>query len=118
LRCNSALLFHPAIKSPQLGDCVLPEVVAPLIGCLMDEDPRLRGEAATSLGRLVDSDPELQGLANILGPIATQLRAGNTEIRLACARTLGTLKHRVAVPALLAALEDADTLVVSRASSH
>ena len=94
-----------------LGDCAQPEVVAALIGCLMDEDASLRREAADSLGRLAASHPELSGLENSLGPIATQLRAGNEEIRMACARTLGALQHKAAIPALLAALDDPDTLV-------
>ncbi|MEH6651787.1 MAG: HEAT repeat domain-containing protein [Motiliproteus sp.] len=94
-----------------LGDCAQAEAVQPLLGCLMDEDANLRREAAESLGRLVSLQPKLPGLSNIMGPIATQLRAGNEEIRLACARTLGALKHKAAIPALLAALDDPDTLV-------
>lgn len=93
------------------GDAVQENVVQPLLGCLMDEDANLRREAAESLGRLVAHQPKLPGLSNIMGPVATQLRAGNEEIRLACARTLGALKHKAAIPALLAALDDPDTLV-------
>lgn len=99
-----------------LGDCdqdsaIQEQVIQPLLGCMMDEDANLRREAADSLGRLVAQHPKLPGLSNIMGPIATQLRAGNEDIRLACARTLGSLKHKAAIPALLAALDDPDTLV-------
>lgn len=94
-----------------LGDSQQADVVQPLLSCLMDEDPELRREAADSLGRLAEFDPKLEGLGSMMGPVATQLRAGNEEIRLACARTLGALQHRAAVPALLAALQDPDTLV-------
>ncbi len=94
-----------------LGDCGQVQVLQPLLACLMDDDAELRREAADSLGRLAANHPDLPGIGNMLGPIATQLRAGNEEIRVACARTLGALKHRAAVPALLAALDDPDTLV-------
>lgn len=94
-----------------LGDCVQADVVPPLLECLMDDDANVRREAADSLGRLVAQQPTLAGLDCILGPVVTQLRAGNEEMRLSCARTLGALKHRAAIPALLAALDDPDTLV-------
>lgn len=94
-----------------LGECADAAAVQPLLACLMDPDPELRREAASSLGRLAEHHPELPGLANMLGPVATQLRAGNEEIRRACAGTLGALKRRSSIPALLAALDDPDTLV-------
>lgn len=99
------------ISARVLGGCDQDAVLQPLLACLMNEDPDLRREAADSLGRLATRRPDLPGISNMLGPIATQLRAGNEEIRVACARTLGALKHKASIPALLAALDDPDTLV-------
>jgi len=94
-----------------LGDCDQASIVQPLLACLMDEEPELGREAAESLGRIAERVPDLSEIDNILGPVVTQLRAGSEEIRQACARTLGALKHEAAIPALFAALHDPDTLV-------
>lgn len=64
-----------------------------------------------SLDLIIKKGLRIKGLSNSMGVAATLLHAGDPELRLLCARVLGSLKHRGALPALMDALADPDSNV-------
>jgi HEAT repeat protein len=105
--------------------------VAPLLGCLKDEDAGRRQGAAQALGELGDKravDPLIACLqddnadvkknaTNALGqlgdkravePLIGVLKTDTTEVGLAAAEALGLLGDSAAVPPLVASLSDQD----------
>ncbi len=85
--------------------------VSQLLGLLLETEPVLVREVVSSLAQIAARQPELSELNNALGPLATLLLAGTPEIRQLCARTLGLMQHRGALPVLKQALQDGDSNV-------
>ncbi|MEK8018463.1 MAG: HEAT repeat domain-containing protein [Candidatus Parabeggiatoa sp.] len=94
-----------------LGNSDRIEAFQALIEALNDDDLVLCREAAESLGHIADRSPETNGLANALGSLATLVKVGDNDLRLACTRALGTLGNRSAIPVLFAGLQDDDASV-------
>jgi len=94
-----------------LGNSDRIEAFQALIEALNDDDLVLCREAAESLGYIADRSPETNGLANALGSLATLVKVGDNDLRLACTRALGTLGNRSAIPVLFAGLQDDDASV-------
>lgn len=92
-----------------LGDSDL--AVVALIEALNDDDPVLRIEVANSLGHIAGRSPKTKGLAEAFGSLVTHMNIDNQQMRLACARTLGLLANKKAIPALFAGLQDEESSV-------
>ncbi len=98
-----------------LGKCDREEAVKALIEALNDDETVLRREAADSLGQIARRSPETKGLADAFENLITFINTGDREMRLACARTLGTLNNPAAIPALFASLQDDEASVRTQA---
>ena len=90
-----------------LGDAGVPVAVEPLAALLADPDVGVRWKATEALGKL--GSPAV-------GPLTKSLKNGNVDVRWMAAVALGDIGDPEAIPALMAALDDEDTYVRSRAA--
>lgn len=94
-----------------LGECSQPEVVDALRQAMLEDNPELQREAVDALARLTPGTP---GLAETLGPLNSLLHMGTAELRVACARALGTLGDLTCLANLQEGLHDGSPLVRSQ----
>ncbi|MEH6445862.1 MAG: HEAT repeat domain-containing protein [Oceanospirillaceae bacterium] len=87
------------------------DVVDTLLAQFLFDDVEVQIEAVSSLAIIAQQQPQLKALKKCLGPLCTLLMSGNDHLRLMCARAIGALGHRTALPILLEALADTDSNV-------
>ena len=90
-----------------LGDAREPAAIGPLAALLSDPESGVRWKAAEALGKL--GPPAV-------GPLTESLKNGNIDVRWMAAVALGDIADPAAIPPLVAALNDEDTYVRSRAA--
>jgi HEAT repeat protein len=89
-----------------LAESDRPEAIHTLIQALNDEDGLLRREAADAIGEIGRRNPAVPELMDAVGTLITQLAVGDMEQRITCARALGNLGNRTAIPPLMESLKD------------
>ncbi len=77
-----------------LGNSDKPEAITALITVLNDTDLKLRLIAITALGHIAKRSPKIKELANAIVDLRANLTIEDSNIRLACVRTLGYLGNQ------------------------
>jgi HEAT repeat protein len=89
-----------------LGESDREEAITALIEVLNDDDPILCQEAINSLGKMAHPFSDMTEWHEVFDRLISHLNTGDSEMRLACVRTLGQLKNPLAIPTLFLSLHD------------
>ncbi len=95
-----------------LGEYSHPDVVKALTKTLYDKNPEVQYEAIAALAHIT---PDTAGITETLGPLASFLHLGNTDLRIVSAKALGALGNLGSLPGLLDCLNDESQLVRNQA---
>ena len=96
-----------------LGNSTHPAALSALKHAIHDEQPDVQRDAVDALARHIGHTTDNTAeLTDIIGPLTRFLHlSGDRDLRLASARALGALGNPIAVPSLVARLNDEDALI-------
>ena len=95
-----------------LGNSAHPAALDALKQAIHDEQPDVQRDAVDALARYIGKTTDTSALTDVIGPLTSLLHlSGDRDLRLASTRALGVLGNPIAVPSLVACLEDEDALI-------